>query len=121
MSILKSDTYDMLPWNRRIFNTKFLEPTIHIELPPDIVEKKCILLNIYELDTGDKLPCPVLCGRWIDIGVKHLNKSIGLHTYRIDLLNPRTGMVYDRYFSYTMQNDSPEKPYIYMKRDKEEE
>lgn len=56
-----------------------------------------------------------LCRAWIDVPVTSLDLSIGYHLYTVQLVNIHTNDIANLYFSYTIQNDEPEKPYLYLK------
>lgn len=56
-----------------------------------------------------------LCRAWIDVPVTSLDLSIGYHLYTVQLVNIHTNDIANLYFSYTIQNDEPEKTYLYLK------
>ena len=56
-----------------------------------------------------------LCRAWIDVPVTSLDLNIGYHLYTVQLVNIHTNDIANLYFSYTIQNDEPEKPYLYLK------
>jgi hypothetical protein len=56
-----------------------------------------------------------LCRAWIDVPVTSLDLSTGYHLYTVQLVNIHTNDIANLYFSYTIQNDEPEKPYLYLK------
>ena len=99
-----------------------LSPILHISLPKSIVTERFILDEIACIDDLDKiiyvpiesLGKPVMNTPWIDIGIKHLNVDAGMHTYRLRFI--RNDDCVNLYVSYTIQDDNPEKPYIYMNR-----
>lgn len=55
--------------------------------------------------------------RWIDINYDKLNMNPGYHKYRIDFTSTLASKspIY-LFFCYNIQNDDPDKPYIYMNR-----
>lgn len=53
---------------------------------------------------------------WIRVITKILDTSIGYHLYRMSFIQSHTNDVASLYFTYTIQDDSPCKPYIYMER-----
>jgi len=59
-------------------------------------------------------------GSLIQIKSASINHNIGLHQYKISLQNNITSDVMDCYFQYIIQDDNPETPYIYMKREENE-
>ena len=56
-----------------------------------------------------------LCRAWIDVPVTSLDLNIGYHLYTVQLVNIHTNDIANLYFSYTIQNDEPEKSYLYLK------
>lgn len=55
---------------------------------------------------------------WIEIESKWLDTTPGVHEYILVWEDPITIDNHLQYFTYSIQNDNPEKPYIYMKREK---
>ena len=51
---------------------------------------------------------------WIRIDSCILDTSIGQHTYRFQFINRETDDVYSLYLSYIIQDDNPDRPYVYM-------
>ena len=51
---------------------------------------------------------------WIKIIAEKLVQDVGQHIYRLILTHETTLESVTLYFSYTIQNDDPEKPYYYM-------
>ena len=55
---------------------------------------------------------------WVDFLFKDLDLAPGKHIYRISLARIYKGSeVKDVFFSYTIQDDSPNKPYMYIDRE----
>jgi len=52
---------------------------------------------------------------WIRVNFGFLNLKPGKHTYRLYLVNRYESTDFSLYFSYYIQDDNPEKPYVYMK------
>lgn len=102
----------------KIFNLKTFGPTLYVKL--DIcVHKNYRLMRIYNVDTCEAIIAynyDELGKPWIDIPVDCLDLGIGLHTYALEFINLVTGDTFYQYFNYTIQDDKPKKPYIYMDR-----
>jgi hypothetical protein len=58
---------------------------------------------------------------WIDIKSTALNMDVGHHVYKLHFRQKYTNVLSNLFFAYTIQNDNPEKPYIYMNREIETE
>lgn len=75
----------------------------------EVTDKGCVQVN---LDVQHE------CGRvWYQLPFEQLNQSPGHHKYRMRFVQTQTGLTVSLYFAYILQDDNPEKPYIYMKRD----
>ena len=109
--------YTELSCNRKVINRSNMPPIVHINLPDYVVNNHYILNTISEVDSDESLsfdccfPTP-----WIDIMSSNLNCSSGMHTYRLTFLDSQNSDVLYMYFSYIIQDDNPDTPYIYMKR-----
>lgn len=102
----------------KIFNIRTFGPTLHVQLDLH-VHKNYRLMRIYNtcnFESVSQYYYDELERPWIDIPVDCLNLGIGLHTYTLEFINLTTGDTFYQYFNYTIQNDKPKKPYIYMKR-----
>lgn len=116
-TVRSCDYKDLYTYNP-VFNLNLLGPVMHVGIDLD-VHASCRLLQIADTKTQavvapyeyDELGKP-----WVDIMVDLLDLSIGLHTYRLEFVNLNTGDTYYQYFNYTIQDDNPEQPYIYMQR-----
>lgn len=51
---------------------------------------------------------------WLDIRSDQLNQKSGYHKYVVKFLNSTTNSLVQYYFSYILQTENPDKPYIYM-------
>lgn len=58
---------------------------------------------------------------WLRIYSQVLNMTEGYHKYRIDFVDTVTNSSFYLYFAYIIQNDNPEKPYVYMNNPKPDE
>ena len=102
----------------KVFNLKRFGPTLHVQIEK-YVHKNYRLMRIFNVDTCENVGTyyyDELCHPWVDIPVDLLNLSIGLHTYSLEFINLVTGDTFYQYFNYTIQDDDPDKPYIYMNR-----
>ena len=57
------------------------------------------------------------CRPWLRIVFPVLDQDAGLHIYKITFVNRYTDDVVSAYISYTIQDDNPNKPYIYMRQE----
>lgn len=54
---------------------------------------------------------------WLKIQTDMFNLMVGFHMYKFAFVDTETNDTTCLYFIYHIQNDNPEKPYIYMNRD----
>lgn len=117
---LEACTYDKLASNSKVFNLNTLEYFLWIHLPEDIsrhyelFQVDQIAPNILELENFNQVIKRECRRPWLQVTFKSLDLSIGMHTYRLQLINKCTDDVVSLYFCYIIQNDNPEKPYVYM-------
>lgn len=123
---IESSTYHELPINTTVLGKEQLEYYTWIHLPHDL-SRDFALVQIDNID--DSLPKEVkraFINRkpgkpWIRIRTGALNQSIGLHRYKITLVNKTSDDVVSLYFAYIMQDNNPDKPYIYMRKEGKDE
>ncbi|MBO4542802.1 MAG: hypothetical protein J5725_06415 [Bacteroidales bacterium] len=82
------------------------------------------LTEIYNLNTSEDLDFADKTTRdeqkpWIDIDSTILDTTAGQHTYRMTFSKEGVNLKATCWFSYTIQDNNPEKPYIYMERDED--
>ncbi len=120
---LKADTYDKLASNCKVFNTHTIEYYLWVEIP-HYLNRDFQLVEIDRL-TDKAIPCPCVddvtryaereCHKpWIRLVFDVLDRRVGLHTYKITLVNRFTNDVVSLFFNYIIQDDDPPKPYYYM-------
>jgi len=51
---------------------------------------------------------------WIDINKRALDLDPGQHIYKLEFLDIKIDETCEMFFAYIIQQDNPEKPYIYM-------
>ena len=95
--------------------------TVYVKLPKELTEFS--LLEEVKCIEGDNQDVPEECSRienvpWIDIPLSAFGTAPGKQTYSLKFKNSQD-QHYLLYFSVIIQNDNPDKPYIYMKRDEQ--
>lgn len=93
---------------------------------PDSLSKS---LTLYDISQVSPSVCPIhmddnsieqVCNRpWIKIKSYVFDLSIGYHLYKLMFLHKLTEEVVQLYTSYTVYDSSPDRPYIYMNKNKE--
>lgn len=112
---------DQLSVNTKVFNIHDVEYYLWIYVDP-IYSRDYRLYQIDEVDTSEKfdlsIPDIVLhdAGRpWYRLNSTYLKRDSGKHIYRMHFVCVRdSGVVTSLYFSYIIQRNDVERPYIYM-------
>lgn len=126
---LDATSYDKVYSTNKIFNLDAVEYYLWIKLPTALsCDYK--LLNIIQIEKSNRCDgsCCIKCKNeqeiphdyyhrernvWIQIIFPALDQDIGKHIYRMEFLTPFEDVI-SFYFSYIIQNDHPDQPYIYM-------
>ena len=119
---LQACIYEDLAKHSKVFNLTTLDYHLWIYLDPEMVrdayfsEAKEIGL---EADNSRIFPDTFTregtC--WIRANMQYLNLKPGKHTIKLDFVERYTSTDFSLYISYFIQDDNPEKPYVYMKED----
>lgn len=119
---LEADYYDNIPLHTKVINISTWEYDLWVHFPEEI-SNACELFQLDEVIPSKK-ECNWLHfidrepGRpWLKIISGILNKSAGQHIYKLSFIDRDTHDIVAVYFSYIVQDDNPDKPYIYMRRD----
>lgn len=121
---LTACSYNQLPNNTVVINNHQVEFFLWIELPHES-SAYIELFQIDEISSGsNELNYHKFLHRayrrpWIRLNSGILNLEIGQHIYKMSFIDTRTDDVLSLYFSYILQNDNPDKPYVYMDRDRQ--
>lgn len=78
------------------------------EISPDCKEVE--FSNFVERDHGRP---------WLKVTIRGLNLSPGYHAYKLLFIELSSHITYSIYIGYTIQDDNPDKPYLYMDRSQE--
>lgn len=114
--------YNEISCNTPVINKNSLDSYIWIRVPSEI-SREFVLFQVDELVPEYKEfsffhVIDKECNKpWFKITSEYLNLDPGQHVYKMSFVNRITNDTCSLYFSYIIQDDSPDKPYIYMKRD----
>lgn len=105
----------------QVFNKNALEYITWINIPTEL----CHIHRLFQVDqilpnTGelDISSMEQQCHKpWIKVPTDALDTSIGQHIYKMSFINTSSNDILSMYFSYIIQSDNPDTPYIYMDRD----
>ena len=124
-TILEAVSYPELHKHTVVLSKAALDYYLWVHLDADVV-RDCMLYEYLEQRNGQFVPAnPFAFDRegtcWVKVHTSFINKEAGLHVYRFNLVNKSTDDVFSLYVGYVMQDNCPDKPYVYMKRDVKEE
>lgn len=122
-TIIQSCHMCSLSSNTQVFNIQNFADTVCVKLPDDF-PRDFELVGMYNLETNkdidfedyvEQLPYKP----WVDIKKNIISTNIGQHTYRLDFMQPGFTIGATCWFSYIIQDNHPETPYVYMNRDED--
>lgn len=122
-TVIQSSQLSEIPLNTKIYNSKDFSEIVCVKLPPQM-PRGMELAEIYNLNSQEDVDFIDQVTRdehrpWIDISSTILDLTPGQHTYRMTFKNLGCKLNATCWFSYIIQENDPEKPYIYMKRDED--
>lgn len=105
-----------------IINLQTHEYYVYIDLPEDFSCPCMILTDMIEIaDTFTKSVYSDTYREgnrpWIRISFESLNIDPGFHRYLLKFINTASGIEFLKWVQYIIQDDNPDKPYVYMRRD----
>ena len=119
---LESCRYEDLAKYSKVFNINTIEYHLWIYLNPEDV-RDAVFLEAKEIgpnaDNSKLYPDTFVRDSqcWIRANTMWLDTSIGKHTIKLWFVNRYTDTDFSLYVSYYIQDDNPDKPYVYMKKD----
>lgn len=124
-SVIQSSKLSEIPLHTVVYNKADFSEIVCVKLPPEM-PRDMELTEIYNLDSQEDLDFSDQVTRdenrpWIDISSSILDTAIGQHTYRMTFSKPECKLKATCWFSYIIQDNHPEKPYIYMDRGEDKE
>lgn len=124
-TVIQSSQLSDLPSHTLIYNVKDFSDIVCVKLPPQM-PRSMDLVELYNLDSEKDIDFIDQVTRdehrpWIDISTSILDTKEGQHIYRMTFRNLGGKLKATCWFSYIIQNNNPEKPYIYMNRDEDSE
>lgn len=121
---LQSSAMQDLYLHTEVYNLADVPDIICVKLP-DSFPRDMELSGIFDLNSNKDLDYDDYITRyeqrpWIDISAPLLDLSVGQHVYKMVFSKIGVKLTATCWFSYIIQDNFVEKPYIYMKREKEE-
>ena len=120
--VVLCDHYSELAKHTPIWNSAEVVSTVCVSLPAwwcphwRLFEIVSCIPDISEPLTYDNFVSCTGCHPWIDITADWLDLAPGQHIYRMGFVDCTTNIVRYGFFSYIIQDDTPDKPYIYINR-----
>jgi hypothetical protein len=119
-TVIQSSQLSEMPLNTKIYNSKDFSEIVCVKLPPQM-PRDMDLIEIYNLNASEDVDFADQVTRdehrpWVDISSSILDLGIGQHTYRMTFAKEGCKLKATCWFSYIIQDNNPEKPYIYMDR-----
>ena len=118
---LEACEYGQLNKHTQVFNVNVIEHFVYIYMSPEIAkgfslfEVSKVSPDQFEIhDIQTYFFRENYC--WLRVKSEALSKEAGQHTYKLSLINEAKDIV-SLFISYIIQDDNPDKPYIYMNRD----
>ena len=122
-TVIQSSTLSKMPLYTVMYNNKDISEIVCVKLPPEM-PRDMDLIEIYNLNASEDIDFTDKTTReehkpWIDIDSSILDLTAGQHVYRMTFAKPDCKLKATCWFCYIVQDNNPEKPYIYMKRDED--
>lgn len=119
--IITASIHKNIPAHTPVFNLYQLEYYMWIDVPDESAQ--CTkLYELNEISPTGKTSIPLTENLDHDynrslfrLKTDVLNLSSGFHMYEMKFIRNATDEIFSLYFSYIIQQDNPDKPYIYMK------
>lgn len=122
--MLEACKYDDLAKHTKVFNKNELEYHLWIYLNPEDV-RDAYFDSAKEIgpDADNSRIYPDTFTResqcWIRANTDWLSASPGKHTFKLSMIDRFTDTDFSLYVSFYIQDDNPEKPYVYMHKDED--
>lgn len=121
---LDAVTHDKMSYVSELFSRQQVEPYLYVKIPPyiareyELTQVDEIKDRAYPLESKDSDETPLWehdsRRMWYKFRSDILDMETGYHNYRLTFQNRITGDTCLLYIAYTIQNNNPDKPYIYM-------
>ena len=124
-TVIQASQLSDLPLNTKIYNSKDFSEIVCVKLPPQM-PRDMELSEIYNLNASEDVDFSDQVTRdenrpWIDISSSILDLTPGQHTYRMTFRKSDCKLAATCWFCYIIQDNNPDKPYIYMDREENKE
>lgn len=121
--ILQACNYASIPSNTHVFNKYEIDKYVWIKLP-DCMPSSYKLYDIWEIVPNKSVVkyednmCRDCNRLWLKVNTSIISLDSGIHIYQLKFVDVYTDNIYLLYVGYIIQDNNPDKPYIYMKETK---
>ena len=120
-TIIQSSHMMDLSRHSHVFNLHNFADIVCVKLPDDF-PRDFEMVGLYNLETDKDIDFEdyveqIMYRPWVDFKKSVLDTSIGQHVYRMDFMKAGFNIGASCWFSYIIQDNNPEKPYVYMNRE----
>lgn len=111
--------YQDLAIHAKVIHKEEIDRVLHLHVPCGYSFQNTPI-GVFEVtnrdsDSSHSVEFTVVENRpWVDIDFSKLNIDPGYHVYLVKFQENTTGDITGMYFAYTLQTDSPDRPYYYM-------
>ena len=124
---LVASSYENISKNSLVINLSELDYFLYVKLEPPLTSQWYLYRIEEKMKDGSlkKMRFPETVRKesptWLKFKTDFLNKEIGMHLYKVTFVDTVTDVITSLWFAYIIQNDNPDKPYVYMERKEDNE
>lgn len=124
VNTIDATSYDCIPSHVKLFNLQSIDELLWVSLPAE-AGRACMLVGlqqtlptdlIYDIDDSSL----VKENTWLCIPWELLDLDPGQHIYKIMLKDKFNTQTFALFFSYMIQTNAPDRPYVYIQRSSDE-
>ncbi len=120
---LIASSYENISKNSLVINLAELDYFLYVKLEPPLTSQWYLYRIEEKMKDGSlkKMRFPETVRKesptWLRFKTDFINKEIGMHQYKVTFVDTVTDVSTSLWFAYIIQNDNPDKPYVYMERE----
>ncbi len=120
---LIASSYETISKNSLVINLAELDYFLYVKLEPPLTSQWYLYRIEEKMKDGSlkKMRFPETVRKesptWLRFKTDFINKEIGMHQYKVTFVDTVTDVSTSLWFAYIIQNDNPDKPYVYMERE----
>lgn len=124
---LIASSYEDISKHSKVLNLAELDYFIYVKLEPPLSSEWYLYRIEEKMKDGSlkKMRFPETVKKesptWLKVKTDFINKEIGMHLYKVTFVDTVTDVLTSLWFAYIIQNDNPDKPYVYIERKEDNE